>query len=273
MTREFVVAYRRGYADDVILYKYLPPERIDVLQGCLVAFTPPWLFNDPFEARPVFPPDAPAAIALYEEARPRRAKLTKEEESALQAQIDAIQKEHGLLRLTWEQAANSVGVLSLSEKCDCPLMWAHYTAQHAGFVIGFDTAHPDWVASGRLNGPPGEPRKVSYSQDRPNPADMNEVTPGDVWYTKSSEWAYEREWRVTRWISKARKTVESASGDEIPLYEFPPEAVREVILGQRATEFLEFMTLELVTKSPYKNVTLQRAELDSKRFRLNIVPL
>lgn len=257
----------------MILYKYLPPERIDVLQGCLIAFTPPRLFNDPFEAEPVFPSDAPEAIVLFEETRLRRAKLTKEEESALQARIDAIQNAHGLSRIELEQAASSVGVLSLSEKRDCPLMWAHYTAQHTGFVIGFDTAHPAWVASGRLNGPPGEPRKVMYSADRPNPAAMNDVTPEHIWYTKSSEWAYEHEWRVTRWISsRAVKTVKGASGDEIPLHEFPPEALRDVILGQRADESLEFMILELVTKPPYESVNVLRAELDSRRFRLNIVP-
>ena len=33
----------------MILYKYLPPQRIDMLQQGLIAFTPPTLFNDPFE--------------------------------------------------------------------------------------------------------------------------------------------------------------------------------------------------------------------------------
>ena len=36
-----------------MLYKYLAPERIDVLQKRLVRFTPPGAFNDPFEFRPV----------------------------------------------------------------------------------------------------------------------------------------------------------------------------------------------------------------------------
>jgi hypothetical protein len=39
----------------MVLYKYLRPERIDVLQSGLIAFMPPLLFNDPFEAEPVFP--------------------------------------------------------------------------------------------------------------------------------------------------------------------------------------------------------------------------
>jgi hypothetical protein len=103
-----------------------------------------------FEAKPVFPPDAPEAIALYEENRRRRAQLTKEEEAALQAKRAMIQNDHGRRRIVWKEAVNNVGVLSLTEKKDCPLMWAHYTAQHTGFVIGLDTAHPAWVESGRM---------------------------------------------------------------------------------------------------------------------------
>lgn len=256
----------------MILYKYLPPRRIDVLEGCLIAFPPTRLFNDPFEARPVFPSDAPEAIALFAENRLRRLKLTEKEKRALQEQIDAEQNVHGLSRITWEHAVDSVGVLSLSEKKDCPLMWAHYTAQHTGFVIGFDTEHPAWVALGRLHRPPGAPTKVIYSADRPNPTAMTDVTADHIWYTKSSEWAYEQEWRVTRWISRAPRTVRSATGDEIPLFEFPPEAVREVILGLRADESLELSVLETVTKPPYENVKILRAYLASKTFRLNLVP-
>mgnify|MGYP001445115540 CR=1 FL=1 len=256
----------------MILYKYVPPERIDVLRGGLIAFSPPWLFNDPFEAKPVFPSDAPEAIALFEEYRPERATLTKEEESALQARIDAIQQAHGARRIMLEQAARSVGVLSLSEKRDCALMWAHYTAQHTGFVIGFDTAHPAWVESGRLNGAPGEPTKVNYSADRPTPATMTDVTPDHIWYIKSKEWTYEHEWRVTRWIGRAAKTVKNPAGDDVPLHEFPREAVREVILGQRADSVLEGDILQLVTKRPYRDVTVLRAELDRRAFKFNIVP-
>ena len=36
-----------------MLYKYLAPERIDVLQKRRIRFTPPGAFNDPFEFRPV----------------------------------------------------------------------------------------------------------------------------------------------------------------------------------------------------------------------------
>jgi hypothetical protein len=101
---------------------------------------------------------------------------------------------------------------------------------------------------------------------------MADVTPEQIWYTKSREWTYEREWRVTRWINRAVKTVKNPAGEDLPLHRFPREAVREVILGQRADDLLEFEILELVTTLPYDNVTVLRAELDQTTFKLNIVP-
>jgi hypothetical protein len=58
----------------MILYKYVPPERIDILRNGRIAFPPAWLFKDPFEVRPVYAGDASKAIALFEECRPIRAK-------------------------------------------------------------------------------------------------------------------------------------------------------------------------------------------------------
>jgi hypothetical protein len=37
-----------------------------------------------------------------------------------------------------------VGILSLTEKRDNLLMWAHCAAQHTGYFIGFDTTHEYW---------------------------------------------------------------------------------------------------------------------------------
>ena len=36
------------------VYKYVSPERIDVLQNCRVRYTQPRYLNDPFELRPHF---------------------------------------------------------------------------------------------------------------------------------------------------------------------------------------------------------------------------
>lgn len=253
------------------LYKYVCPERIDVLRSGLIAYPPPWSFNDPFEARPVYPADDPEAVALAEKYRPVWNTLSDAEQETILARLRDIESAHGARRLTLEHASTIIGVLSLSETRDNLLMWAHYTKQHAGFVIGFDTSHPAWTALQSKYGAPGEPTKIIYS-DRPMPKTVFEMTPEHIWYTKSSEWVYEQEWRFTRLLrmGKAQVTVE---GVEIPLFEFPKEAVSEVILGCRASDILEGEIKQLLFEPSYRSFKVLRAELDRHQFKLNIVRL
>ena len=92
------------------------------------------------------------------------------------------------------------GVLSLSAKWRSGLMWSHYADEHRGICIEYDTRdqpHPrlrpvDYRA----------PRAVKTSdlwdwkakQDK----DAEEQVINTYFYTKSSEWSYEREWRDVR---------------------------------------------------------------------------
>jgi hypothetical protein len=52
----------------MILYKYLSPERLDVLRDAKIRYTQPRLFNDPFELRPYYklisPPERAIESAL-----------------------------------------------------------------------------------------------------------------------------------------------------------------------------------------------------------------
>jgi hypothetical protein len=254
----------------MILYKYVPSDRIDVLQSGLIAYPPPSSFNDPFEASPVYPADDPEAVTLAQQLRASGSTLDESQREAIRARIRDLDAAHGARRLMLEQAATIVGVLSLSQTRENLLMWAHYTKQHTGFVIGFDINHPAWTDMQRRQGPPGEPTKIIYSADRPAPATMSAITPEHIWYTKSSEWTYEQEWRFTRLVRTAKKKL--TVGDlEIPLFEFPKEAVSEVVLGCHASNWLEFELLELFRNAPYKNCKLLRAELDEHHFKLNIV--
>jgi hypothetical protein len=251
----------------VILYKYFPQERLDVLQSGLIAYPPPWMFNDPFEARPVYPADDAYAIELG-------GQLTGDAptDREIRRRIGELRSTHGIHRITIEQAASSVGVLSLSETRDNPLMWAHYTSQHTGFVIGFDVAHPSWQELHRTSGPDApEPTKVTYAETRITPARILDVTPELVWYTKSGEWAYEQEWRCTRLTRKAVKSVRVHDA-EIPLFPFAKQAVTQVILGHRAPSGLDLEVHQLLFDPDYKNLKILRAEPDQKSFRLNIVP-
>jgi hypothetical protein len=86
-----------------ILYKYFPPERVDVIEGTAVRFSPPSQFNDAFDTFHLLP----AAAAL----RVKAGRRTMRDE---------------------------LGVLCLTGRPDDHVMWVNYARNHTGFVVGFD---------------------------------------------------------------------------------------------------------------------------------------
>jgi Protein of unknown function (DUF2971) len=62
----------------------------------------------------------------------------------------------------------TVGVLSLAELPDHPLMWSHYAANHSGFVIAFDENHPFFTTRRSAEDDLSGLHKIVYSADRPN---------------------------------------------------------------------------------------------------------
>ena len=97
------------------LYKYCPPERIDILHDLKVRFSPPSEFNDTFDSRQLIPSTSGV------QAKQERSKLR-----------------------------NRFGVLCLTEQSDDQLMWVNYAKNHTGFVIGFDARSPFFDEDGRL---------------------------------------------------------------------------------------------------------------------------
>ena len=89
------------------------------------------------------------------------------------------------------------GIVSLTEKIDCPLMWSHYGDQHRGICIGYS------VPTTR----PLDLRKVKYGGSRLVAAsDVLKMLDGDehaqervdnaVLFRKAAPWKYEIEWRL-----------------------------------------------------------------------------
>ena len=97
------------------LYKYCPPERIDILEDLKVRFSPPSDFNDTFDSYHLIPSGSGVG-----------AKLAR---VAFRTQF---------------------GVLCLTECPDNQLMWVNYAANHAGFVIGFNPKSPFFGTDGRM---------------------------------------------------------------------------------------------------------------------------
>jgi len=118
-----------------------------------------------------------------------------------------------------DSAINSYGVYCLSEKRDITLMWSHYADSHKGVCFGFNTrlAFEENFAFMLGNGTTA--LGIKY-QAVPELDYSSEGFHEKVLFTKSCDWKYEREWRVIERIKGQQR-----------LFNIPPEALSEVILG------------------------------------------
>ena len=96
------------------LYKYLPPERIDILQKMELRFSSPFEFNDIFDSHYLSP------RRQGREGKAARRRLRKQ-----------------------------LGVLCLTERPNDHLMWVHYARNHTGFVLGFPAHAPFFTKDNR----------------------------------------------------------------------------------------------------------------------------
>jgi hypothetical protein len=86
------------------LYKYYPPERVDIFENWSIRFSDPRQFNDTFDSD----------LRLHDK-RPKGTRLKDK---------------------------TTVGIFCMTEDPDSQLMWAHYATQNTGFVIGLRTSEP-----------------------------------------------------------------------------------------------------------------------------------
>jgi len=183
------------------LYKYVVPDRIDVLTAGRIRFSQAIALNDPFELRPFFETLVPErqvleglsghfdlephlANAYAIAPREARARISYDDFRQLayaslltpdgqEAFVQTIAATLAVFRdvapnlrdKMYETLSTRVGILSLSKVPDHPLMWAHYAAEHRGMVFVFDSDHP-WL----------DRRRGAFLERRPD-----ESLGGDTW--------------------------------------------------------------------------------------------
>jgi hypothetical protein len=175
----------------MVLYKYLIPARLDVLERHMIRFTQPAAFNDPFEFKPCIE-SAVSQDGLREYVEQNFDEILRRElkEYPILSRLLTDERAVDLLRPLKScvpelfqmlepqllpgvsSAVNSalnanVGVLSLSEIRDSLLMWGHYTDNHQGFVIGLDQDHPFFSVRRGPEDEFGFLRQVKYRRSRP----------------------------------------------------------------------------------------------------------
>ncbi len=160
------------------VFKYLHPNRTDVLANHSIRFTPPLELNDPFEQLPyiskIMEPEVyetimnPSLADVIENPNLIKQVIDDPENNISQDIRDALnhslkdqynlsdilsmfsqgflkpiltskeQLDLDLSKMMKERFNQRFGILSLTQDHDSSLMWAHYGDSHRGFVIEFD---------------------------------------------------------------------------------------------------------------------------------------
>lgn len=252
------------------LFKYLPPERVDVLSNLAIRFTPPSEFNDPFESHQatVFEIDGSFIDEMLVRARKTIPRLAESSQEAgdfskfvreLHANPTAQSQElrdrteawgKAQTQATFQRAYERIGILSLSMVENHPLMWAHYASGHRGFVIEFEQEDDFFTKSPSLEPYPLEfPKEVQYAKTR---MVVNAAKPAgdellrDVVLTKAETWSYEQEVRMVRDLRQSNVPGPS----NVPLFKIPESAFKRVIFGCKAGKRLRGKFLEIKKANP-----------------------
>jgi hypothetical protein len=270
------------------LFKYVNASRTDILKNQCIRFSQQYALNDPFESLPFYTDHTGKFLDYSWSIETGRTELKPDKDL-----------------LTWFINHHFVS-LSLTTQNDNLLMWAHYAANHSGFVIEFDGNHPFFTATNRCL------YQVPYSQDRPeitlteceklvleisgklkksaipDKKHLNELI---QLFRKSHHWSYEEEWRLLSvpelasnydekehgfhmHISDDRPIHEGFSSDYCALYPLPADCIKSIFCGAKITTgTARYLFFTIKNNPQYQHIALKLAEIDHTEFKLNFKDL
>ena len=236
-----------------MLFKYLPPERVDVLENLRIRFSPLRSLNDPFESMPLVDTTEQREQLVQETLQELDELWTNahqddktddnfrqlEEARAgalelIDRRLDSAEVGKSLIDLI----GSKLGILSLCRTEVSLLMWSHYTNEGKGFVIGFDDSHPFFQELSASNRPTG-PIPIVYSMKRNKVSNQDKRFYERLLCEKPIDWSYEEEERVFRlYLSNDGSIGKDGYAQEIFLTELPKEVIQSVYIGYRADSSL-----------------------------------
>lgn len=254
--------------ETMVVYKYLPPERTDVLRGGRIRFTQASALNDPFESTPLTAVLRESLIQGQEELLASTGNQLYGHDSTVRYHMrkNARKSVENIINDT----RNNKGILSLSLNRSELLMWSHYCNSHRGFIIGFDGLH-EYFQKG-IPDKRGGLRPVIYSEHRPSLPPFSEFSNYNVaeilLFTKSPHWGYERELRMLHNVKDADDDNHlDPNGNKVYLFNFPAESVKEVILGCQMPVSLIKEITNLI-KERYQDAEVYQAVMSKTEFNL-----
>lgn len=276
----------------MILYKYLPPSRISIIQKCLIRFTQYGDFNDPFELNPNIDKLAEESeiralvsrdfVKIVEEEYDKNPMISAfiskkdfvnlaltKEESVKKAVVGFEPTFVKLLPRMLQKTANSLlGAVSLSEICDHELMWSHYAEEHKGYVVGFDSSHPFFNQKKSPGDELRHIRKIAY-RDKPPVINLTKTNASELFFVKSLKWEYEAERRMILPLSDSDEVIDKKPFP-IHLFKFPATAVKRIIFGARISDENMSMIRSAILEREFSHIDIYRARLDSSSYGILI---
>lgn len=283
-----------------VLYKYVTPERIDILENLKIRFTQPSALNDPFEFNLSFQElvsekELFDKVTLDKELIIRQAfeKLPEEQRAILSNMRPEF---HKLFAVNLEQIISfenikkinndfirphasrikneissglnkSIGILSLSSRCSIPPMWASYADNSKGFVIGFDTTNQFFNRRRSESDELYHLRKVIY-EDPQSVGSVSEMNK-DILIQKSESWEYEKEWRMLLPLNTANAEFSTQQGDNVFLFDFPSSAISQVIFGINTEESTILKVMKAISKiTSNDHIKINRATRGALGFEI-----
>lgn len=256
--------------EEMIVYKYVVPDRIDVLRYGTLRFTQIAALNDPFESTLI-------PNKLRDSLIEKQKKILASTNTKLSLN-DLLDVHYNINKLAYESVDKMIngvlsnkGILSVSLERSQLLMWSHYCDSHRGFIIGFDGL--DHFFQKGIQGKRGGLRPIIYSKARPILPTIDDFPKENVaekllWY-KNPHWVYERELRMLYSLDTADIVPEKLdpNGHKIHLFKFPSHTVREIILGCQM-EKTRREEIKALVKEKYHEAKVYQAEMSSTEYDL-----
>jgi hypothetical protein len=259
------------------LYRYqrFAPDRLgNLLQTNTVYCTSPNNFNDPWDCRPCFndgqlenPEVLEKHIRWFEQAD--RKHYPKTDHQHRQMAESLRRNPHRVREMVNEVSCGigsvidqRYGVCCFTTKADSTLMWSHYADHHKGICLEFGA--DNHVVSAAL--------KVEYRAEYPfldlsdNGAEHNLLP----LISKSSEWAYEDEYRLVAQERKVALGNGSLMMDD-HLLELALRTIKSVIVGCSMPDHTLKELSEIVAQTG-DNVKIKRAIRIRDHYRVKIEP-
>jgi hypothetical protein len=261
-----------------MLYKYCKTDGFDILKNCRLRLNRIENFNDPFEL--VFGIDedtAPSNIKKEYEENPNIInawahtldeqniscdKTSPEDvlEKFIKFQIKDFNR---VTKILWEHWNEKMGIVCFSESSDVIQMWAHYTENHKGIVVGIEES--EFVKDKEalvtvcyrdkmvLFPVTGTPERLDQYAAKYIP---------EVVGRKESNWSYEKEIRI--YTNLDEKDIDG----NYYLKKIPASSIKEIYLGLRSDETTKLIAECIRQREEYKHLKIYKMGKHESAYKL-----